>query len=725
MVKVFLFESARLGLEFAKNQLNTRKAHKIAWIFPTQQDVAIFTELVAKAKECVCTFTPSQFFNKILNTSALDVKCLPPPYAAFLSDEQYLDDPLCHIDNFFQQQSTEVQTKLKAWLRQSNWTIPSLMGQSTPHLTLDFEKIILYGHFYGKLHNFFLSLLDTLPIPCEWIGFSLNQSYILQQFKDVQLIRSPQLELASAKTVCKFANVHEEIRWVQMQTDAVCILPSQLMPLVSPPTSVASALNKAWIEWINQASVEAFFDYVTLLRNYNYIEKELYTTIHRDLINTAHNCIHYRYEILQKYLRDQRCSWIDKFILPKLAEEGSFDDFLSLIDKALKNHLSLIRDPITLHKTGYPLPLTREQFLSRLKAYLNHDQCIYPSHYVKLETAVSFPFNRYIFSCANYESWGNQTNFLREVVKNLEEHGEKIFVTYSETSSEGNAAAAPLWEANDTASVEERQTLENITVHPHLSRDRLELDPQCIQLSCKAWERLKLAPWQTWLENILNIFPLTDFRSICNKKKILGEWVHQCLQFDKVPSDWPALIRKNLGQQSLALKNLYKDENVQQPCFIHQWLDQATFMCTHIAQQCEYLFNHTQLHTEWPLPKVSGILSGRIDLLVQAEPQASHSVTIVDYKTANNYLFTPSQIKQGKGLQLFLYGQQIQKLGAEDIALTVVTPTRIQTQDYHQLLQKLDGTLAWMEQVKTNGRSLVELKEDLSRLPISFCPIIT
>ena len=197
-----------------------------------------------------------------------------------------------------------------------------------------------------------------------------------------------------------------------------------------------------------------------------------------------------------------------------------------------------------------------------------------------------------------------------------------------------------------------------------LSRTSLELDPENVKLSCKTWERLKIAPWQTWFENILNLTSLVNFRGVYNKKKILGEWVHQCLQFELTPTHWETKIYKHVKAKTIAMEKIYHYNNEKMPYFLTQWLNQTTHMGIQIAKTCAHLLNDKwYLKSEWPLPHNKDILPGRIDLLAQDNPKVLSHVIVVDYKTAIRYLLHLDKLSKAKVYNCYFTDNKLKNWG--------------------------------------------------------------
>ena len=114
------------------------------------------------------------------------------------------------------------------------------------------------------------------------------------------------------------------------------------------------------------------------------------------------------------------------------------------------------------------------------------------------------------------------------------------------------------------------------------------------------------------------------------------------------------------------------------------------------------------------MPKNSKF-NGRIDLLATKESRA----VIVDYKTAV-YSFTKQQISRGHGLQLLLYGRQLQSV-YEDISLRIVDKNGSNAiLNLSDLSESAQGVETWMGEFIQTGLYETLPEEKPETLPLCW-----
>ncbi|MDR2769056.1 MAG: PD-(D/E)XK nuclease family protein [Puniceicoccales bacterium] len=730
MVKVFLFESPKGGLDFARCKLQK----KGIWIFPSKQMRSIFLQHLPEDKEVKYSFfTPTEFLHTLCRKLNLKECCFPEKYLPFFAQNLDLteEDPGCLVDTILQTYAYDERARIEAWFAKKCWITPQILYQKNILAKgLIPDEIVLYGCFTEVLHETFFKVLQRYCPHCTWISFVPEKASLLQYCESITRIQDVQMVFQNCKLVYGFPTLHQELVWYQNQTfsnqDAICVGNEKILQKIAFEPDKSSTLWSAWIQWIRLGTLDSFFEYVTCLRNHFFLDKTLYKHIQRDLQNAVRHCLTHNYSIIQTYLLKNKNTWIREFQHVILPEQGLFDEFLEKILPAFKSHAQKTQAIESIALTVYPSCIYCDQFFNILRAFLTQKENS-NTVFVSLKVALCFPYSRYLIPCACQDTWHKLQKDLNDAVLRWEKMGCNVIATYAEQTD--TIESIPLWQATDKLIIPKNAVDSKQKEVKYRSRACLKLHPASVQLTCKGWERFKLAPWQTWLENILKINAWVDFQTICDKQKILGEWTHQCLQFSETSADfndWTRCIRNNIHRKLLSLQELYAFNGQQLPYFVQQWMAQLTALCKRLSAACERFFNASwHMCSEWVLPQLEDGLSGRIDLLAFKGPSlmtATH-VTVVDYKTSPHFNFTPHQINQGKGFQLFLYGQQLSKLGIPNITLMVINPVQDQMQAMDTLCSKVENILRWFKKTQLSGIVNVEFPETISHLPLSFCPI--
>ncbi|MDR0647252.1 MAG: PD-(D/E)XK nuclease family protein, partial [Puniceicoccales bacterium] len=710
MVKVFLFESPERGLNFARRKLKK----KGIWILPSKQMCDIFSQYLPLCKEGRHPFlTPTEFLQTLCRKLNLKERCFPEKYLHFLVQDldPTEEDPGCLVDTILPTYAHDERVRIEAWFAEKCWITPKIFYQKNISMEGPItDEIVLYGCFREALHETFFKILQKYGSHFTWINFIPAEASLLRYCEEVTRIRDAQVVFQNRKSVYSFPTVHQELLWYQNQTfsnkNAICVGNEKTLQTIASAPHRPSILWAAWIQWMRLGTLDAFCEYVTCLRNHFFLDKILYKGIWQDLQNAVHHCLTHNYAILQTYLLKNKNAWIREFQHVILPEQGLFDEFLEKILPAFKSHAQKTQASETIACVAYPNRMHRDQFFNILRTFLTQEETS-NKMFVSLEVALCFPYDRYFISCACHDVWGRRQKDLDDTVLHWEKMGCNVIATYAEQMNA--VGGTPLWQATDKLTVSENALDGTRRKIQYRSRARLKLHPASIQLTCKGWERFKLAPWQTWLENILKIHAWIDFQTICDKQKVLGEWTHQCLQFSKTPADfndWIRCIHGNIHQKLLSLQELYTLGGQPLPYFVRQWMAQLTALCRRLSAACEKFFNASwHMHSEWILPQMEDGLSGRIDLLAFKGTSLTTAtcVTVVDYKTSPHFNFTPHQIDQGKGFQLLLYGQQLQKLGISDVTLVVINPVRCQMQTMEALYSSVGNIYCWFRETQLSG----------------------
>lgn len=534
---------------------------------------------------------------------------------------------------------------------------------------------------------------------------------------------------------------------------------------------------QSFIRWLIDPTLDNFFDYLKRLRDLNVLNAKEYQHIEEAFVHAFERCLSHSYRVLYSFVEEKFPEIpLQKFTLPLLPEEASLQQFFEPIRSvfpqaalALSTHENNLLGtfPITLSKNAFMAWLLSlaETETQRKQPLLSKNTPFLSS----LESALSFPwsfiwlpfFNKNIWPTPELEAlnFSKSLPHLAKAIAHLLKTSPCILVSQSGQSIEGEKLDSSIFKGLKIVSTFRQKTLvpsysqlkkylgspsrqmlklEQPLLAPQ-SFSSLKLAPDTLVLSCKKWERLKLAPWQTWLEAILKTKPYANYTQTNLKQKVIGEWTHEWLSFSQEArpltlKNWQSSIHHKAHQVKKFLANVYQKNERLLPKLLEQCWQKALNTAFLLAKCCEPLLSEKNfLYSEWPLqrrflsPALEPFFPGRLDLLVADRPIIAPTffqhanVEIVDFKTATTLSFTPGQINQGKYFQLLLYGHMLQRLGANKIILTLLDANGIKrSHDFDTLFSQTKEVWTWFQSTLTTGLQPNLPKEALENLPLAF-----
>lgn len=220
------------------------------------------------------------------------------------------------------------------------------------------------------------------------------------------------------------------------------------------------------------------------------------------------------------------------------------------------------------------------------------------------------------------------------------------------------------------------------------------LDTNNYSISCKSVESLLKNPKMFFYQNVLS-GKNSDTENIKKVKKILtGTMVHSLLNFS--PNRCSAvpkiekinrLIDQRFNEMFLKLKSVLGNILSQ---YIIEALNFSKFLAYKLAKQ---LVNYKYIATEVIFPKNSKIqfgqkvvdLNGRADCILTNQPffidrPTDFTVNIFDFKIGTYELLCPNkiadQLEDYTGIQIFLYGLLLKKLGFKNVNIQIMRPDK-------------------------------------------------
>ena len=502
----------------------------------------------------------------------------------------------------------------------------------------------------------------------------------------------------SSITTVPFANTSLQYLWLERQ------LRKQPSTVISLQNTLPSFLTRksfdfvgsAWLDWQAYATVGYFCIYLEALGQRD-TSKFL-----EDLRKAQEACLSEDFLKVRQKLLETGKSWIEPFQCLLGEQPLPIGQWLQLV-KVQNPPFEM--PPLDLVIYTCPILYKRLAFFSFLRRYLTEGS---EKPFLTFDQAVYFPWKGHLLILDGFQTTPEQD---RHVLDWLSRMSTTCNITL----------CCPLQDVKNNRLVPLLPILpqaQPLQITSTLSeKTSLQLPPKRLHFACKTWERFYICPRRTWLINVLKTQPQALNNSFF-KAKILGEWVHGNLQFKKKPATllfWKEKIVETSSQRWKELQTCHNEI----PYFLEQWHLSAQQMSLQMAQACEtFLNSEWELYSEWPLPETAPI-QGRIDLL------AVHAITreavIVDYKTAKNYDFKLTNIKRGQGLQLLLYGQQIQTI-FQKITLMVILPDGSSgSLDLSVALEQAVDVQAWMQTIQTTGTYEPLPKESLETLPLYYC----
>jgi hypothetical protein len=224
-----------------------------------------------------------------------------------------------------------------------------------------------------------------------------------------------------------------------------------------------------------------------------------------------------------------------------------------------------------------------------------------------------------------------------------------------------------------------------------------ELPSSPLLLACKRWEEAVRNPAAVWLEKLLGVKPIEDFEDD-PWQLAKGNWVHQWLNhafqsgrevhspkaFFPLPNQVELLT--NMRKAALAQRGrvVASFESVSRS--IPEWwqmgFDEIQWTAGRILSNLPRADTWSHALPEWSLPdnhRISHgdselLVRGRMDLMLSNRAGFDGRLLVLDFKTGSTGDFAPSDIREGRGLQLLLYWLAAKGLGAAEAACAFITP---------------------------------------------------
>lgn len=679
MVKVFLCESAITCLEQLKVLCNSLEKVCILVPNPTYKENCI--------EHChlqTPILTPSQWME------LLNLRPLKYEESLFFNTYDPFDDPAIIDTNLLQNYPENFQQDWLNWLKENNihpFSDVALINKKT----LPFDNAILYGHFKTNIHKPLLQNLQNLNC-YQILHISEDSSHKNTENKSIEA--SAYFQSFEVKSIADERLFIQ--RFLKENTNAVCVQPpgQTYKPLFSKTTD---NLIKTWLDWQEQGNLSHFLIY---LKHNLGNDLKLFQQTKTKFEKAFSICLTDHFNLLQSYLLQQgkENDWLKNFKCGNWPKEAPFTDFIQILQEIIPHHFQnfFIKLP------SFPFSTTKEQFFTYLHRFITH-QNFNLKQIKHLEEVLYFPFQSYLIPhCVHTKKENLNHQILSFIRSTLSE--EKNVTVCSSQIGNNKEVLQPLFQSKKFFKISSsNQKIWQPKTNLALPTKSLQ------QLSCKNWERFYLCPLQTWLESILKTekIPLHTFRI---KTKIIGEWVHQNLQFNQKPNSlkiWLQHIHKTATVRWEQLQSIFeKQQNI--PQIIKNWHQKSLLFAQQMATACQDLLS-CELYSEWSLPQDT-LYKGRIDLLaIQGD-----TAIVVDYKTALHYLFTPKQINKGHGLQLWLYGSYLKSIG-KSVQLRTIDrfgkPIQI---DFDQTKPEVIDIENWLNSIQSSGiyKNLPEEKEE-------------
>lgn len=552
-----------------------------------------------------------------------------------------------------------------------------------------YKNCILYGPFPTQLLKAFVERLGKIFSSIFIIkrGFDGNRSSLPTNIKSYHV-----------------ENITAEKLWVQkrLQQDTkarfVSCRAHEFIPLFEEKFD---SITLNWLTWQEWGTLGSFLIYLRSITH----DTALFESYRKDLKEAYSQCLMEDFNVLQTYLLEHNKTWIKTFKRWLFPQKANVNEYIQVFHQA--ELASIFPEKFYETLANCLLPCTKNQFFAYLRKRFKLNEQAALLNLLHWEEAIYLPVKDcyFVHVISNTGEDKQQLSWLAEVVN----EGGEVEVCAPLLDEKG-MTQKPLLEANTKENYFDTFSPEKST-----SVKGLALPKERVKFSCKAWERFYLCPRRTWLDVILK----AEHASIdnhCLKAKLLGEWVHDNLQFNVSPSslqDWQENISKKATDRWQKLTQLL---NHSLPYIFTQWHLRALALSHKMAHACEDLFNEGwQLFSEYSLPK-NAEHTGRIDLLAIKGKQA----IIIDYKTAAHYAFTKQQISRGHGLQLLLYGRNLQKT-YENIILRVIDKNGNNlTLNLSDISESVKDLELWMQNMISKGLYESIPEENGNTLPLCW-----
>jgi hypothetical protein len=219
-----------------------------------------------------------------------------------------------------------------------------------------------------------------------------------------------------------------------------------------------------------------------------------------------------------------------------------------------------------------------------------------------------------------------------------------------------------------------------------------------VTLACKEWGRVFAFPAQIWMKEFLGVsceeYTLDEDRWML----VTGEWIHRWLKAAIDPHDEKLCkfpnqknLLSNFESAARSLKNIveksYSEASLSLPMWWQAGWGEAFWKSQRILQSLSEFSTWKFACPEWSIPKGFMLpigkselrLKGRLDLMLcNSDSEFSdQDVVILDYKTGKEEDPAVKKLKEGKGIQIALYGLVLQKMKARSVWMSYIKPKGI------------------------------------------------
>jgi len=683
MVKVFLCDS--VGKCHNRLQECLQNSNSCYILVPNktfQKQLLQFQPEIQK----IFVLNPSDFIREIYGLTPLSDEL-----AAILDQKIYHIDAACLDTKDSYGLTDEELLNWQRWLLSKNiYTILSL--SKNLQLTRPINRLIFLGEFPHKIVNHLQTILSS---------YCRDIIHIKRVFNDT-IISKPDSKIKSISV----KNYVSEYLWAINRIKAfsnaniIALHNSSIIPIFQNqpiPFELAT-----WLDWQEKATSGYFLVYLrTKIK-----DNTAFEIYQKDLKDAQEKCLTEDYPTLYRFIISEHKNWIKSFICLEQLPKAPFYIWLTQLQKVAPS--DNIFDSIVTAFDLCPLNFEKTAFFKILR-------CIF---FTK-----SAPENNIL----HWEdvAYFQQKNpcFILDGIKTEFQHDQKVISWLQELAQDNphiEICAPTLDDQNNpldplfpTASKEHYNV--NCQGNTKPRANELVLPTSKIKFSCKNWERFYLCPRNTWLKTILKTNP-TNLNSNNLKTKIIGEWVHENLQFKFMPKSIDAWQKNILTTSEQRWTHFQKYAPL--PITIKQWHQRALAISIRMLNGVsDFLKKHWEIYSEWALPDNSDF-KGRIDLLA-IDPVKKEAV-VVDFKSSLHYIFNAGQINRGHALQLLLYGQQIQKL-FKRVSLRIIRRNgQAESLTLSDIQTNVEKILNWIEAFQLHGNYQSLPEEDLEGLPLCY-----
>ena len=744
--KVSVFECARDSYIFTKNTLDKDPVV----IVPSASCVAFFRHFFGVYENL---FTPKKILEILCNKLGKQNKLIPPILIKILfknylfNSREEVGIELFEFKKLCENLSKYDAENLTKWIEENNFFCAEKIFNFYENINKNlFEKVILYGNFdYGIFCNFcnflkkisnFVHIITHTPTDLEFLKSFSNEFKFFDKQKNKTTISVQSFDYFAEEII----EIKTKINTSEKQSIAI-IEPifnnaltnslNSIMPLNTGKRSKPLCeIFNAFFNWMLTRDCTFFISFLMKLDEHGL--RKFNVIIEEEFIQASNRCLTNDYNVLWHYLiSEKNLIELENYSPVFFNKNACFSEFFSITKNCLSQFFKEFFEQNCYLET-LKIDITAENFIAAMQDIIFAEaepkdgiNCLYPAT-CDIKTAISFPFTEVILPFFNNNIWPiknkNYWNFSseNEQKKFLEKVftlNAKVFVSFSKKSENGDkiALSDTFYEIFGKAPKINHKTVDgNFNEHELVkipkttsnNYNSLHLPTECLDFSCKTWERFKLAPLQTFFEKILKLNSPNMFIINTIKNKRIGELSHNWVSFEKSKNPkfietWLNAIFANYEKEKTFLKKIYTASNKQLYSLITQTLNKALTAAITFANACK-IFLQENLYSEYTLQKSTKVkYAGRIDMLVK---HSISNLTVIDFKNSKNLLLTPSQLLNGYGLQLLLYGAQLKSIGAEDVTLMVLSSNgSSHSCSLNQIYDKVSTVINWVNEMYTSG----------------------